>query len=191
VRARWPDYHAAPVPSFGVRRPGLLVVGLAPGLHGANASGRPFTGDYAGEILYPALHRHGFASAPVSTGQGDGLRLLDCRITNAVRCLPPQNRPTGEEVRCCNPFLVPELSAVRAGGILLALGRIAHDAILRAIGARISSCPFAHGGEHALPGGLRLLDSYHCSRYNINTRRLTPEMFDEVMARARALLGSP
>ena len=192
VRAAYPHYHAAPVPPFGARLARLVIVGLAPGLHGANASGRPFTGDHAGILLYATLHRHGFSTAPTSRARDDGLRLRDCRITNAVKCLPPQNRPTGEEVRHCNGFLRAELAALAPGGVLLALGRIAHQAVLRALALRQAAWPFAHGAEHALPNGTFLLDSYHCSRYNTQTRRLTEEAFQAVFARARARLdGAP
>jgi len=188
VRAEHPGYHCAPVPPFGPRTARLLIVGLAPGMHGANASGRPFTGDHAGILLYRTLHAHGFASRPVSEHADDGLQLRDCRITNAVKCLPPQNKPTTEEIRACNPYLGQELKALASGSVVLALGSIAHNAVLRALGLRQSSARFAHGAEHALPGALTLLDSYHCSRYNTQTRRLTEEMFDAVFARARKLL---
>jgi uracil-DNA glycosylase family 4 len=166
------------------------VVGLAPGLHGANRSGRPFTGDFAGILLYATLHAHGFASGPVSEARSDGLRLMGARITNAVKCLPPANKPLPAEVRECNAYLRAELSGLRAGDVVLALGRIAHDAVLMASGLRAAAARFAHAAEHALPGGAVLLDSYHCSRYNQNTRRLTPEMFDAVVRRARHLLDA-
>ncbi len=188
VRALHPDYHAAPVPPFGDPDAALLVVGLAPGMHGANATGRPFTGDHAGILLYETLHRYGFGNRPESRGQGDGLVLRGCRITNAVKCLPPRNKPTGPEVRSCNSYLVAELAALRGGGLVLALGLIAHNAVLRASGVKQSACRFGHGAEHTLPGGLGLLDSYHCSRYNTQTRRLTREMFQGVLARARELV---
>ena len=187
VRATYPAYHARPVPSFGVRRPGLLVVGLAPGLHGANATGRPFTGDHAGILLYRTLHEFGFSNRPESAHAGDGLRLLGCRITNAVRCVPPLNRPTGEEVRSCNGYLGDELSGLGRFAVVLALGGVAHKAVVAALRLRQPDYPFAHGAEHALPAGHTLLDSYHCSRYNTQTGRLTPEMFRQVMARAREL----
>ena len=183
-----PTYHARPVPPFGDPDARLLVVGLAPGLHGANATGRPFTGDHAGIILYATLHRFGYASRPESTAADDGLELRNCRITNAVKCLPPQNKPTGPEVRECNGFLAAELTTLPATGVVLALGRIAHDAVLAASGLKRAAYPFGHAAEHDL-GGLRLVDSYHCSRYNTNTRRLTPEMFDAVFARIGELLA--
>ncbi len=188
VRRAHPDYHCAPVAPFGDPRARLLVVGLAPGMHGANASGRPFTGDYAGILLYATLHRFGFADRPVSEHAGDGLRLFDARITNAVKCLPPQNKPTGVEVRACNGYLAAELAALPEGGWVLALGRVAHEAVLRACGERPSRFPFAHGGEHELPGGRHLIDSYHCSRYNTQTKRLTEAMFHAVFARIRQCL---
>jgi uracil-DNA glycosylase family 4 len=191
VRAEYPTYHAAPVAPFGDPDADLLVVGLAPGMHGANATGRPFTGDFAGILLYDTLHRFGFCDRAESRDLEDGLKLSGCRITNAVKCLPPQNKPMGEEVRNCNRFLAAEVAAIGAGGILLALGLVAHNAVLRALGLRQSAYRFAHGAEHALPGGQRLLDSYHCSRYNTQTRRLTPEMFRAVFSRARELSSRP
>lgn len=187
VKADHPAYHCRPVAPFGDARARVLVVGLAPGMHGANATGRPFTGDHAGILLYETLHRHGLASAPVSTSADDGLVLPGCRITNAVKCLPPQNKPTGAEVRTCNAFLEREIEASSDARVIVALGRIAHDAVLRALGLKARDAVFAHGAEHALPGGRRLIDSYHCSRYNTQTRRLTPAMFDAVFARAVVL----
>ena len=187
VKAANPGYHCRPVAPFGDSNARILVVGLAPGMHGANATGRPFTGDHAGILLYETLHRHGLASAPVSTAADDGLELIGCRITNAVKCLPPQNKPTGGEVRECNHFLARELEASGDVRVVVALGRIAHDAVLRALGLKARDAVFAHGAEHALPDGRRLIDSYHCSRYNTQTRRLTPAMFDAVFARAVAL----
>jgi uracil-DNA glycosylase family 4 len=182
--ARHPSYHCAPVPPFGDSAPRLLIVGLAPGFHGANATGRPFTGDHAGFLLYATLHRFGWASAPVSTSRDDGLVLTGARITNAVKCVPPGNKPTPAEIATCNSFLAAELAGLPPGAVVLALGAIAHGAVLRAQGLRQSSCRFAHGAEHVLPGGRLLIDSYHCSRYNTNTRRLTEEMFREVVGRA-------
>jgi len=166
----------------------MLVVGLAPGMHGANRTGRPFTGDHAGILLYRSLHAQGLASRAESIAADDGLRLKYCRITNAVKCLPPGNKPLPAEVRTCNRYLKRELEALRAGAVIVALGSIAHAAVLRAAGQRPASFRFAHAAEHALPGGLRLLDSYHCSRLNTNTGRLTPAMFDRIFARARHLL---
>ncbi len=187
-RQRHPAYHGRPVAPFGAADARLLIVGLAPGYHGANASGRPFTGDHAGLLLYATLHAHGFASAAVSTSRDDGLRLLDCRISNAVKCVPPANKPERSEVQRCNVYLANELALSPAVSVILALGTIAHGAALRALGLRAIDLAFAHGAEHALPEGRVLLDSYHCSRYNTQTRRLTPAMFDAVFARARQLL---
>ena len=180
VRAKHPDYWCRPVPPFGDLDAALVIVGLAPGMHGANASGRPFTGDHAGIILYQTLFDYGFANMPAVNGRGDGMRLTGCRITNAVKCLPPDNKPTPEEMRTCNTFLAADLASLAAGGAILALGRIAHDATLRALGLRAAAVPFAHGAQHSLEGGRMLLDSYHCSRYNTNTRRLTTPMFRAV-----------
>jgi uracil-DNA glycosylase family 4 len=190
VKREHPAYHARPVAPFGVATARLVIVGLAPGMHGANRTGRPFTGDHAGILLYQTLHRHGFATVPVSVSADDPLRLIDCRITNAVKCLPPANKPLPAEVRACNDFLAADLAAVPAAGVVLALGSIAHEATLRAFGLKPAAAHFAHGAEHALPGGRHLLDCYHCSRYNTQTRRLTPAMFDAVFVRARALLGA-
>ena len=186
-RARYPDYHCAPVAPFGDARPRLLVVGLAPGFHGANATGRPFTGDHAGILLYDTLHRCGWASAPSSSSATDGLRLEGCRITNAVKCVPPQNKPTPAEIATCNAYLAAELATLERCAVILALGAIAHGAVLRAHGLRPAALRFGHGAEHALPGGRVLVDSYHCSRYNTQTRRLTTGMFRDVVARASAM----
>jgi len=164
-------------------------VGLAPGRHGANASGRPFTGDHAGIILYRTLHALGLASGPESTAVDDGLQLLGCRITNAVKCLPPENRPTTQEIRTCNSFLAAELAGMPAGSAVLALGGIAHGAVLRAFGLSAAGHRFGHGAVHPLPGDRHLVDSYHCSRYNTQTRRLTEPMFRAAVARARKLAG--
>jgi len=188
VRAEHPDYHAAPVAPFGDPAARLIVIGLAPGMHGANRSGRPFTGDYAGILLYRTLHKYGFGSAAESVSREDGLRLLDCRITNAVKCLPPANKPLPAEIRQCNRYLQTELAAVERGAVLLALGRIAHEAVLRALDLKPAAYTFRHGAEHGLPSGHRLLDSYHCSRYNTQTKRLTTEMFEQVVERAKRLL---
>jgi uracil-DNA glycosylase len=182
-----PAYHCAPVAPFGATRPRLLIVGLAPGFHGANASGRPFTGDYAGVLLYATLHGQGLASAPVSSSRDDGLRLIGCRITNAVKCVPPANKPTGAEIARCNAFLGAELAALAPGVVILALGAIAHGAVLRARGLKPAHHRFGHGAVHALEPGLTLVDSYHCSRYNTQTRRLTPAMFESVVATAARL----
>ena len=187
VRAEHPDYHAGPVAPFGDSEARLLIVGLAPGFHGANRTGRPFTGDYAGVLLYETLHRFGLASAPTSTAADDGLTLSGCRITNAVKCLPPANKPVGAEIRLCNDSLVAELATLPDGAVCLALGKIAHDAVLRGHGLKLASLRFGHGAVHALPNGHTLVDSYHCSRYNTQTRRLTADMFHEVVGRAAEL----
>ena len=189
VRARNPGYHCRPVAPFGSTAHRLLIVGLAPGLHGANRTGRPFTGDHAGILLYKTLHAHGFASAPESISADDQQTLIDCRITNAVKCLPPANKPLPAEVQQCNRYLATELLAVPEGGVIVALGAIAHSAVLRALGLKPGQACFAHGAEHELPRQLLLLDSYHCSRYNTQTRRLTTPMFDRIFFRARHLLA--
>jgi uracil-DNA glycosylase family 4 len=190
VRTRHPGYHARPVPSFGDPAARLLVVGLAPGMHGANKTGRPFTGDHAGILLYQTLHDFGFASQAEAVAADDGLELIDCRITNAVRCLPPQNKPVGAEVNACNDYLAEELATVPAGGAILTLGAVAHQAVLKAAGLRRAAYPFGHGAGYELDDGRRLLSSYHCSRYNTNTRRLTPAMFADVFRRAREHLDA-
>ena len=182
--ANHPHYHCRPVAPFGARRARLLIVGLAPGLHGANATGRPFTGDHAGILLYETLYLLGIASTGQSIDASDGLTLTDCRITNAVKCLPPQNKPIGAEITACNPYLAAELKAVPAGGVIVALGRIAHQAIAKALSLRLASIPFGHGTEYDLPDGRWLVSSYHCSRYNTQTGRLTSAMFLKVMRRA-------
>ena len=186
-RARHPAYHCAPVAPFGDAAPRLLIVGLAPGFHGANATGRPFTGDYAGVLLYATLHGFGWATAAVSTSRDDGLVLTGARITNAVKCVPPANKPTPVEIATCNEFLRAELAGLPQGAVVLALGAIAHGAVLRAHDVRQSAFRFAHGAEHVLPCGRVLIDSYHCSRYNTNTRRLTEEMFRAVVGKASEL----
>jgi uracil-DNA glycosylase family 4 len=188
AREEYPQYHCAPVAPFGDPQARLVIVGLAPGFHGANASGRPFTGDYAGILLYRTLHRFGFASKPESKSRGDGLQLIDCRITNSVKCVPPQNKPLPIEIRTCNKYLAAELAQAHSARVLLALGSIAHNAALRALHLKRSDYSFAHAAEHELPGGRMLIDSYHCSRYNTQTRRLTEEMFEAVFARAKARL---
>ena len=188
VRAQHPAYHAAPVAPFGDAAARLLIVGLAPGMHGANRTGRPFTGDHAGILLYQTLHRYGFATRGASLSTDDGLVLQDCRITNAVKCLPPQNKPEPQEIRRCNAFLSEELKDSPQLRVILALGSVAHRAVLLAHGLKQSAAVFAHGGRHELPGGRVLLDSYHCSRYNTQTRRLTPESFAAIFESARAEL---
>ncbi len=182
VKEKYPDYHAKPVAPFGTETPELLIVGLAPGMHGANASGRPFTGDYAGILLYQALYDFGYSNKPQSESANDGLTLRNCRITNAVKCLPPQNKPTGEEIRTCNQFLTAELKQLPDQAIILALGNIAHQAVLKAYQLKLNSAVFGHNVVHELPDGRLLVDSYHCSRYNVQTKRLTKEMFDDVFS---------
>lgn len=190
VRSKHPDYHCRPVPPFGDRAARLLIVGLAPGKHGANRTGRPFTGDFAGVLLYETLYRYGFSSIAESLSADDPLELTDCRITNAVKCLPLDNKPVGAEVNTCNAFLAAELATLPDSGVVIALGGIAHRAVVRAVGGRQAEYKFGHAAEHDITGKFTLLDSYHCSRYNTNTGRLTPEMFAQVFARARQLLNS-
>jgi uracil-DNA glycosylase family 4 len=189
-RTRFPDWHNAPVPAFGELSAALLVVGLAPGLQGANRTGRPFTGDYAGDLLFATLEKYGFAEGSYEARPDDGFRLLNCRVTNAVRCVPPENKPTGSEVAACRPFLEAEIAALPNLLCILALGRIAHSAVLAALGLRQSALPFAHGAFHPVGGGLMLADSYHCSRYNTNTGRLTTAMFEEVVAAIASRLAA-
>jgi uracil-DNA glycosylase len=184
LRAKEPDWHNAPVPSFGGLDARMLILGLAPGMKGANRTGRPFTGDYAGDTLYDTLLRFGFAEGAYQRAPDDGLTLHDCRIANAVRCLPPANKPTPLEARTCGPFLVSEVQAMPNLQIILALGRIAHDAVLRLLGEKLAAHPFGHGAMHQI-GALTIADSYHCSRYNTNTGRLTTEMFDAVFTEIR------
>jgi uracil-DNA glycosylase len=186
----FPDYHNAPVAPFGDPDARLLIVGLAPGFHGANATGRPFTGDHAGLILYRNLYEFGFATKAESVSRDDGLQLVNCRITNAVKCVPPQNKPLPGEIRTCNRYLASELGGLPKYAVIIALGVIAHEATLLGMGLPIPKYKFGHGNEYALPNGVTLLDSYHCSRYNTQTRRLTEEMFAAVFKRARELLGT-
>jgi uracil-DNA glycosylase family 4 len=188
-REDYPDYYCAPVAPFGDPKAKLIIVGLAPGFHGANATGRPFTGDHAGLLLYRTLHRFGFSNQPTSQSRTDALKLLNCRITNSVKCVPPQNKPLPAEIKTCNRYLTAELARVPKDAVLLALGSIGHNATLRALELKPGDYKFAHAAEHELPGGRVLLDSYHCSRYNTQTRRLTDAMFEAVFARARELVG--
>ena len=180
IKQKYPQYHARPVAPFGAEKPNLLIVGLAPGMHGANATGRPFTGDYAGILLYATLYKFGYSNKPISESITDGLELYNCRITNAVKCLPPQNKPTGEEIKQCNAYLAAELLQLPEKAVILALGGIAHQAVLRAYGLKLKSAVFAHNVTHELPDGRYLVDSYHCSRYNVQTKRLTTTMFEDV-----------
>jgi len=191
VRRDEPGYFCKPVPPFGDRRAQLLIVGLAPGMHGANRTGRPFTGDHAGILLYATLFKFGLASLPTSISADDGLTLKRARITNSVKCLPPQNKPLPLEVKVCNDYLRAELAQSPDARVILALGAIAHDAVLRASELRGAGFRFAHGAEHSMSGGRVLLDSYHCSRYNTQTRRLTSSMFEAIVERAVALIDAP
>jgi len=188
VRRDHPAYHAAPVAPFGDKNARLLIVGLAPGMHGANRTGRPFTGDYAGILLYETLHRHGLANRPEAVARDDGLKLKHVRITNAVKCLPPANKPLPTEIKTCRRFLTTELNELKSGSVILALGGIAHQSVLRARGLKPSHYPFRHGAVYELPDGLKLVSSYHCSRYNTQTKRLTPAMFDAVVCQAKNLV---
>lgn len=188
VKLSHPDYHALPVAPFGDPNAHLLVVGLAPGMHGANASGRPFTGDYAGLLLYQALYDFGFSNQAESMALNDGLQLKNCRITNAVKCLPPQNKPTGDEIKQCNPYLAAELKTLPKQSVILALGNIAHQAVLRAYGLKTGAAPFGHHRVFQLPDGNYLVSSYHCSRYNVQTRRLSMSLFAEVFQTIQTLM---
>jgi uracil-DNA glycosylase family 4 len=187
-RAKAPDWYNGAVPSFGDPAARLLIVGLAPGLNGANRTGRPFTGDYAGELLYVTLLNFGFARGAYAARVDDGLDLRDCMITNAVRCVPPENKPTPEEAATCRGFLKARCDQLPNLQAIVALGRVAHDSTLAAFGCRKVLFPFAHGAQHALPAGPTLFDSFHCSRYNTNTGRLTTEMFHAVFAAVRGML---
>lgn len=188
-RAREPDWFNAPVPTFGPDDAELLIVGLAPGLRGANRTGRPFTGDYAGDLLYQTLIDRGLARGTYRADPNDGLELVGAAITNGVRCVPPDNKPIGAEISACRPFLAATISRFTRLKAIVVLGRIAHDTTLSALGARRASHPFRHGAEHAMAGGRTLFDSYHCSRYNTNTGVLTPAMFEAVFDRVVAYLG--
>lgn len=187
LQAEWPDWHNAPVASFGDPAASLLIVGLAPGMHGANRTGRPFTGDYAGLVLYPALKKFGWSRGTFDPDGTDDLELTDCRITNAVRCLPPQNKPVGQEINTCRTFLTEELTGPAAPKIALTLGRIAFESTLRALGQRPSRFSFRHGGVTRFDDGPTIVASYHTSRYNMNTGRLTEAMFDQVLSAIRQL----
>lgn len=184
-----PDWFNGAVPSFGPQRARLLIVGLAPGLKGANRTGRPFLGDHAGELLYRTLLKVGLAQGEHDVARPEALRLVDCMITNAVRCVPPQNKPTSDEIRTCRRFLAGRIGALPDLRTLLAIGRIAHDSILDAFALKRKAFPFAHGARHALPDGLVMFDTYHCSRQNTNTGRLTTEMFEQVVGAAAQSVG--
>jgi len=183
-RKRFADYFNNPVPTFGTPSARLLIVGLAPGLHGANRTGRPFTGDYAGDLFYATLLKHGLARGRYQERADDGLDLVDCAISNAVRCVPPQNKPTPEEIRTCRPFLAGLIGSMPHLHAILALGKIAHDSVCDTLGAKKSAHAFRHGGAHQI-GKIALISSYHCSRYNTNTGVLTTEMFDAVVKQAK------
>ena len=194
AQARAPDWFNAPVPPFGGPHARLLIVGLAPGLQGANRTGRPFTGDYAGDLLYSTLAEYGFSRGAYAARPDDGLELVDTAIINAVRCVPPQNKPLPAEMAQCRPFLAAAIAEMRNLRAIVALGRVAHESVVRAAGGKLSAFPFAHGAAFDLPATPRpvtLIDSYHCSRYNTNTRVLTPDMFRAIFARVRALLDKP
>jgi uracil-DNA glycosylase family 4 len=182
VKAKHPSYFCKPVPAFGDANARLVIVGLAPGMHGANQTGRPFTGDYAGVLLYETLYKYGFATRPQSVSADDGLQLINCRISNAVKCLPPDNKPLPAEITTCNQFLAAELMQLSENNIILALGNVAHLAVLKAFGLKLKDYKFGHAARHLLPNGQVLYDSYHCSRYNTQTRRLTEVMFHDVFA---------
>lgn len=186
---RYPDYWARPVPSFGPPEARVLFVGLAPGMHGANRTGRPFTGDYAGILLYDTLHELRLATAAESVSLNDGLKLQNARIANAVKCVPPENKPLPTEIRTCNAYLKVELGELKRVKVILALGRVAHDAVLMALELKRSQFPFGHGNEHSLDAGRFLIDSYHCSRYNTSTKVLTEPMFKKVVKRACEVAG--
>ncbi len=189
VKTDHPDYFCKPVPAFGDPGAKCLIVGLAPGKHGANASGRPFTGDHAGILLYQTLYDCGFSTKPVSSSTKDGLELINCKITNAVKCLPPQNKPTTAEVNTCNQYLREEIQNLSKDSIIIALGTIAHNAVLKAQNLKLSQYKFAHCQSHSINDNLTLIDSYHCSRYNTQTKRLTVPMFREVFNLARKYLN--
>jgi len=186
-RVQHPDWFNGAVPNFGTTTARLLIIGLAPGVSGANRTGRPFTGDYAGDLLYASLAKFGFSDGQYDRRADDGLTLQDCRITNAVRCVPPQNKPTPAEITMCRPFLADQLTAITAPTALLCLGKISHDSTIRALGGKLSQYPFAHGARHHIDH-ITVFDSYHCSRYNTNTGRLTEAMFEEVFADFRAFI---
>lgn len=185
---RYPAYRNAPAPSFGPATAKLLIVGLAPGLHGANRTGRPFTGDFAGDLLYRTLTKFGFARGDYDARADDGLTLVETMITNAVRCAPPANKPTTEEIRACRPFLAARIDSLHGLKAIVCLGRIAHESTLAALALKPKDAPFGHGAERFLPRGVWLFDSYHCSRYNTNTGRLTEAMFEQVFLKVRSRL---
>ena len=188
-KQKFPEYFCKPVPAFGDPKAKLLIVGLAPGLHGANATGRPFTGDYAGVLLYETLYKFNFSNVPQSISSQDNLKLNNCRITNAVKCVPPANKPTTEEIKICNTYLKNELHALKPGTVILALGKIAHDSIIRSFGLKLSHYPFGHENKFTIEEKYTLIDSYHCSRYNTQTKRLTTKQFERVFQTVTELLN--
>lgn len=188
IKQKYPEYHCAPVDAFGDTCSSLLIVGLAPGLHGANRTARPFTGDASGDLLFRTLHKVGFSSLAESRAPDDGLVLRNCAITNAVRCLPPDNKPSARELALCARYLRTDLEAMKRPGVIVALGRQAHDSVLKVLGNKLYEFRFSHGAQHSVADDLILIDSYHCSRYNTQTRRLTPEMFEAVFRDASRLL---
>ncbi len=188
-RVKFPNQYNAPVPAFGQKDAELLIVGLAPGLKGANFSGRPFTGDYAGDLLYGTLLKFGFARGEYGAHKDDGLELINARITNAVKCVPPQNKVTGDEINTCLQFLKTEMATMPKLKVILSLGLVSHNAVLKATGNKQSAFKFAHSAVHDLGGGVMLVDSYHCSRYNTNTGRLTTQMFEDVFETIKTTLG--
>lgn len=184
----YPDWHNGAVPAFGSLDAQVLMVGLAPGLKGANRTGRPFTGDYAGIIMYSALQKMGFAKGHYDARPDDGFELVNCRVTNAVRCVPPENKPEPSEIKTCNSFLINEIASMSHLKVILSQGAISHNAVLKVFGHKPSAFKFGHAAEHAVSKGIMLIDSYHCSRYNVNTGRLTQEMFDRVVSRVKGIL---
>jgi uracil-DNA glycosylase family 4 len=190
VSKQYPDYFAKPVPPFGDKKARVLIVGLAPGMHGANATGRPFTGDHAGIMLYETLYKYGFSNKAKSVSTTDGLKLKNCRITNAVKCLPPQNKPIGDEIKMCNSYLKQELFSLPKGAIILALGGIAHNSVVKSFDLKLKAYPFVHNKAHQVSEELTLIDSYHCSRYNTQTKRLTTPMFHDVFEHINELLNA-
>jgi len=189
ARQKYPDWHNAPVPNWSAPSPRLMIVGLAPGLKGANRTGRPFTGDWAGDLLYQTLVKFDFAKGNYGKTSEDGLQLTDAIIVNAVRCVPPENKPIGAEINNCRPFLRATVEQTTSVQCVVALGGIAHNSFLTLFDVKKKDLPFGHGNEHQLPNGTTLIDSYHCSRYNTNTGRLTEQMFEDIFARVREIIG--
>lgn len=188
VNISYPQYHCRPVAACGPNSAQLLIVGLAPGLHGANKTGRPFTGDASGQLLFETLCQYGFANQPQSVSAEDELQLLNCRITNAVKCLPPENKPLSSEISACNQFLAAEMGVLSAGSIVLTLGTVAHQAVLRAFSLKLIDYKFSHAAWHELPNNIKMVNSYHCSRYNLQTKRLTKSMFNRLISEIHSSL---